>query len=559
MKRKAQRKIAVLMTALLFVVLVLPVFAADVYVKAGAKGKGTSPKDPYGELWKAVAKANRGDVIHVAAGTYNGKGGSGHFVVTVPYLTLAGGYNADFSSRDPFKNLTILERSKKYKGDWTGLPEGIIAGGEKEDHQGLIVDGLVLNCETRNHYKNDVVAMKAPTYPGKAFQARSPNIKIRNCIIMNPVGEGVYISWQGTENEISNCLIINTMYAALECRSSQPGSVVTIKNNTIAFGWFYPTKGGSFGVFVGSQGQLILENNIIAFMQTEGEEAGIGVINGFGNEDLVMKNNLFFACNGAFYKYMDSNKQNLVVYTNDGLDELNDEDFAEDFMLSESGDNREGDPGIKPDTAFATKFANFVGSEPGKLNMDAMNQWRQSMGLPLQADKGSARKNFGFAYPVKAVIPNLISTVDGVGAKADVNFEEYTSAGEAEKPADYEEVEVTDFKKGGKYEKGNDGRAVIFKAGMGDKKTVYELPNAGKNDYLCFMLLKPGEDTYTRENIYGYILKGSEAEDAWNKLFKKRDNYNKKGGVVIKGLAYDFPNRNYPYPVGVVITEVEKP
>jgi hypothetical protein len=403
------------------------------------------------------------------------------------------------------------------------------------------------------------VAVKAPTYAGKAFQANAANIKIRNCVIMNPVGEGIYIAWQGKDNEITNCFILNTFYAAIENRSSQPGSVVKIRNNTIAFSWFYPTKGGAYGVYVGREGQVVLENNIIAFMQTEGGEAGIGVSNQFGNEDLVMKNNVFFSCSGAFYKYMDSNKQNLVVTDSAGLEELNDGDLAGDYMLAESGGNAEKDPGIRPDKAFATKFANYVGSEPGKLDMDAMNQWRQAMGIPLQAEAGTARQNYGFAYPLKAVIPNLVSTIPGIGARSDVAFEEYKSAAAEEKPASYEDVEITDFKKGGKYEKGNSGRAVSFKAGLGDKQMIYELPNADRNDYICVMLLKPGESTYTRENIYAYILKGSQAAEDWDKLSKKRDSYNAAGGVFVKGLAYDFENKGYPYPVGVIILEVKKP
>ena len=64
-------------------------------------------------MWKALSKSVRGDVIHVTAGTYNGKGGSGAFIVKVPNLTLAGGYNSDFSKRDPFKFFTIFLRVKK--------------------------------------------------------------------------------------------------------------------------------------------------------------------------------------------------------------------------------------------------------------------------------------------------------------------------------------------------------------------------------------------------------------------------------------------------------------
>jgi hypothetical protein len=543
---------------LLFFSLGSLLFCADIYVKAGASGKGTSPKDPYDELWKAVDRAKRGDVIHVASGTYNGKGGSGHFVIKVPNLILSGGYSADFSSRDPFKNLTILERAKDYKGDWTGLPEGIIAGGEKSDHSCLIVDGFVLNCESRNSYKNNVVAIKAPTYAGKAFQANSPNIKIRNCIIANPVGEGIYITWQGKENEITNCFILNTFYAAIECRSAQPKSEVLIKNNTIAFGWFYPSKGGAMGIFIGTQGTIKIENNIIAFMNTEGGEAGFAVLNGFGNEDTVMKDNLFFSCSGGYYKYMDSNKQNLLVYKQNELDDLNSEDTWEDFMLAESGGNREGDPKISPDKDYIAKFAGFIEAQPGKLDMDAMNQWRQSIGLPMQAKDGTARQNYGFAYPIKAVVPNLVSKLTDVGAKDTVAFETYKSALADEAPAEYEEVDITDFKKGGKLEKGNDGRAVAFKAQMGDMKSTFELSLAPKTDYLCVELAKPGVSLPTRELIYGYILKGSQAQTDWDKLAKKRDNYNSAGGITVKGRAYDFENKGYPYPVGIVITEVKK-
>jgi hypothetical protein len=39
-------------------------FGADVYVRAGASGKG-SKDAPYGDLWKAMDRAIRGDVIHL--------------------------------------------------------------------------------------------------------------------------------------------------------------------------------------------------------------------------------------------------------------------------------------------------------------------------------------------------------------------------------------------------------------------------------------------------------------------------------------------------------------
>ena len=532
--------------------------AADIWVKAGANGKGKSKSKPLGYLWKAVDKAKRGDVIHVAQGTYNGKGGSGHFTVKSPNLCLVGGYNDDFSKRNPFKYFTILERAKDYRGDWTGLPEAIIAG-DSDDHSNLTVDGFLLNGESRNKYTpaKTKILIKG-CYKGCLFQTRCKNTRLLNSILLNPCGKGIYCTWQGDKNEISNCFILNTMYCGISTRSAQPDSKILIKNNVICFSWFYPGMGGSIGIFVGRQGQTIIKNNFIGFLQGEGGEGGLGVSNTFGNEDTIMQNNVFFSCTGGFYKYMDENKDNLLIWKNSEFEDLNDEDECESYMLTESGDNREEDAGLKPDKNFAGIFANFVGSSPGKLNMDFMNQWRRSVGLPLQAAAGTARQNYVPPYPWKAVIPGMQTKMDDVGAKADVEFASYKSKGTAEGPASYEEVSVSDFKKGAKYGKGNDGRPVMFQAAMGDLKMTYEIDEAPRTDHKCFQLIESGKMPPTRDHVWGYILKGTDADKKWKKYQKKAAKYNKKGGIWIYGRAYDFKNQNYAYPVGIVIDRVEK-
>ena len=50
-------------------------FAADWYVSPSGKNKneGTSPSAPLKNIWKAIELASAGDVIHVAAGNYNGQ------------------------------------------------------------------------------------------------------------------------------------------------------------------------------------------------------------------------------------------------------------------------------------------------------------------------------------------------------------------------------------------------------------------------------------------------------------------------------------------------------
>lgn len=535
--------------SLLLVLFCCCAFGKNIYVKAGAAGDGTK-EAPYGEFWNALSKCVRGDIIHVAAGTYNGKGGSGAFIVKVPNLTLVGGYNGDFSQRNPFKFFTILERAADYRGDWTGLPEGIIEGKHRTDHSNLTVDGFVLNSKSRNAYKPNGDINPRKSWKGTLFHAYSQNIKIRNSILLNPYGDGIYCTWAGKENEISNCFILNTFYTAVSTRSAQGNSIIKIKNNVIGFVWTQPGKGGGTSIIVGNQGQIILENNIFMFNQA------FAVNNGFGNEDTILKNNIFFQCQGGYYKFMDEDGQNLLMWKSQDLAKLNND--AESYMLLESGKNSDKDPGLKPDKDYYEKFTNFVASKPGKLNMDLLNKWRRSVGLPLQAEPGSPRKNWGMAYPLKAVIPDLVPRITGVGAAVKSSFEQYEAEAAADISKDYKEVAFDTFKKGAAGVKNLKGLPVSFKAGLGDRKYTFLVKSAPRTDYDCVMLLRPGEKVFTRKFVYGYLLKGSEAHKRWQKYLKKRDNYNAAGGIVIKGEAWYAGSEAYSYPVGVIIDSISR-
>jgi hypothetical protein len=465
-----------------------------------------------------------------------------------------GGYKGDFSERNPFKFHTVLERAKDYRGDWTGLPEGIIAG--DADHSGLTVDGFVLNGQSRNVYKDgngDINITKS--YKGMGFQANSANVKIRNCTIINPLGDGIYVSWQGKENEITNTFVVNTFYNGIATRSAQPDSVVKIKNSTVAFSWFYPSKGGGMSVFVGRQGKTVLEDNVLAFNQTEGGEAGYAVSNTFGNDETVLKGNVLFQSQGGYYKYMDGNKQSLVVWKPGELKELNSD--GEPFMLAEASGNVADDPKLSPDKEFFEKFSNFVASAPGKLEMTSVNEMRRALGLSLQAEPGSARKNYGMPYPLTGVVPGLVSKLPGKGVQVAGPFPEYKSAAAAEAPKDYAAITFDQLKKGAAGVKDLQGKPVTVKVGLGSKEvSTFLVKSAPRENYDCVKLLPPGVSEPTRENAFGYMLRGSEAAKEWEKLFKKKDKY--KDGVVVKGTAWYAGSDTYNYPVGIVIDQVSK-
>jgi hypothetical protein len=534
----------------------------EIFVKSGEDGDGSMVK-PYGTLWKALDKASRGDTIRVAGGVYEGKGGCGGWLIKVPNLTVVGGYAADFSSRDPFKNPTILQRAKDYKGDWTGLKDAIVAG--DQDHSGLVFDGFVLDAQSRNAYNAEGNVLPQKSFQGMIFKTSSKDIKIRNCIMLNPYGDGIECTWSGTGNEVSNCFVLNTFYEGISTRMAQDGAKVLIKNNTIAFGWFQPGKGGAIGVFVGRQGKTVIEDNVIGFLVTEGDEAGFAVTNTFGNDRTELKGNVFAQCQGGYYKYMDSDKKNLVVWKPADLEALNKD--AESCMLAKAGENVEADPGLRPDKTHFGRFSDYCASEPGKLNMDLMNQWRSAVGLNLQAEKGTSRKNFGLAYPREAVVPGLVSSIKGKGVQVAGPFEAYAAAsgaGEAAPEAaaatkkDYTTVEFDTFKKGAAGVKELAGKAVSFKAGIGSSSTEYLLKYAPRDQHACYKLIAPGESTMTTKAVFGYFLKGSDAHKAFEKHLKKQADVNKEGGLTIKGTAWYVGKDTYAYPVGVIVDEVVK-
>jgi hypothetical protein len=62
----------ILFITLLFVLSAHTLFAANIYVRDGASGSGTSWSDAYDELSSAEAAAVRGDIIYIAGGTYSG-------------------------------------------------------------------------------------------------------------------------------------------------------------------------------------------------------------------------------------------------------------------------------------------------------------------------------------------------------------------------------------------------------------------------------------------------------------------------------------------------------
>jgi hypothetical protein len=414
------------MRKIVMIVLSVAVFttvsAKDVYVRAGSSGNGTK-SSPYGTIADAINMGvYAGDVIHVAEGVYYGEGGSGKWTIAINNLTLVGGYSTDFSSRDPWGNRSILVRgmgdgafkqakAREHDKKW-GLsltktkasynPKAMIAG--EGNHSSTVIDGFTLDGYTRHTYKKngdlktDVGPIGTPL-----ISLSKQGCKIRNCTIVNSGGPGIQLSAKGvkgdesTWSEVSNCVIVNTLMEAIDFRigdmdpdRNPDGGYALIKDNTLAFVW--TMNGEGYGILVGRQTKLRIENNIIAFA------TDFGLNNGFGNKKATLVDNCFFNNMGGHYRYFATKNKVTVVEDNPSL--LSGKAARRKYYLSsKSAGNYIADPELTVDPGFFERFSNQVAADGGgKISMDDVNNWRSAMGLPLIGSSGSEKVNYAPIY-----------------------------------------------------------------------------------------------------------------------------------------------------------------
>ncbi|HEY1892787.1 MAG TPA: right-handed parallel beta-helix repeat-containing protein [Steroidobacteraceae bacterium] len=263
----------------------------DWFVRAGASGGDGSREKPFRDPFQALDKAEGGDVIHVALGDYFGKLHSGQWRITVRYLTLLGGYDAEFSERDPWTHPTcfLLGEDEKAKG----RPSGTILGSE-ENSDGLLVDGFIFDGASWNTYGKDgsLDGGTSPLAPlldlggGRA-------IAVRNCVFVNGSSSAVNISCPSGVFE--NNVLVNTCGDALTVRAEGAGPW-TVRNNTLLFA-SDPTqragtgKSSSGGTLLQLKGRAVvnLQSNILAFADNFGARLTIA------QQNLTLDNNVFAA------------------------------------------------------------------------------------------------------------------------------------------------------------------------------------------------------------------------------------------------------------------------
>ncbi len=543
--------------------MVVPVFGANFYVRAGSDGAGTK-SDPYGKIADALGEANAGDVIHVTEGVYYGDGDSGLWLIKVPNITIVGGYDKKFSKRHPFKYRTLLLRGLKKSNSyrecdkrnhkkWHSMKitkasyngNAMVYG--MGDNSGFILDGFFLDGHTRNTYKrNGDLHTGIGPVGSPLISMNKPGVKIRNCVVFNSAGRGIRLIASGLKKkpetwaEVSNCIIVNTLMSAIDFRVgtydpkiSKNSGYAIVKNNTIAFVW--TLSGEGYGLLVGRQTKIRAKNNLFSFSSM------VAINNGFGNKYLRLIDNNFWNNIGGVYKYWSPRSKLILIhdkpakYTGKG---------AKKYALSRrSKGNVEKDPSlVNIDKAFFEKFSNQIKSKGGgKVKWNSVNRWRSAMGLPLIGSKGSGKQNYAPIYEIENVLL-FPKASKKYGAQFEGPFKSYYSK-TVVLNKNYKEVKFL---------------ALVTSSALHKKdvKLKLKIKSKGYSDYYLKTLAPRGKYIVFKvggypKNTFLYVKRGSKALRSILEAYKARSE------VEIKGTAYSIKALYKKDKVAVIVDDAK--
>ena len=250
-------KIALFAVTAIFSALTLN--AAELYVsKDTGKNSNAGTKDaPFKNLQKALDVAAAGDKIHVAAGNYFGLMDKGYLEMKKP-VEIYGGYTADFSSRSPLKNRTLVMPPASSNG--TANSKGLLnieLSGEKNAN--LVIDGIIFDKGDSNAYHatngkpngvdtgmlqhppaagaNGVIGSKNPILRGSVGGGK---MLIQNCVFNNGAFYGIQMGFGKGDVKLLNNVFTSNAVAAVEIsglHNAPNGIQLEFAYNTVLYSW----------------------------------------------------------------------------------------------------------------------------------------------------------------------------------------------------------------------------------------------------------------------------------------------------------------------------------
>ena len=185
-------------------------------------------------------------------------------MIDKPWISLLGGYDRDFTARDPWESPSLLN----WPADSNTQAPGYLLEG-KGDHTGLIVDGFVFDHRTLNRYMQDGSLDASASNSSKEHVVFSPGVIVRNCVFAN----GAFGSLRMAPGEIlENNIFVNQYGMAVSVRGG--GTATTpptdIRGNSFLMVWdrVYGDGGRSTGnaLNLGSDLKVEVERNLFQFI-----------------------------------------------------------------------------------------------------------------------------------------------------------------------------------------------------------------------------------------------------------------------------------------------------
>jgi hypothetical protein len=367
----------------------------DWFVRAGESGGDGSREKPFRDPFQAIERAGRGDRILVSEGEYGGKLKSGKWVVDgKQYLALLGGWDREFTRRDPWNTPSLLH----WPADSKTSPQGYLLEGNG-DHTGLVVDGFVFDRRTQNRYTPDGFIDLNGSPDNEHLWVSSPEVVVRNCTFINGAGAAVRMSNQVT---FENNIVANVFSEAIRVTGGFGTRPAQVRDNTILFVWnrSRPHDGTSAtgsGVSLSGNVPAVLEGNVFQYVDNFAVRADSRL------NEVVLTNNAFFRNWAAF-----RSTQGMPPPT---VDEKS-MHLLSDLPFKKAEGNVVADGGFDVDPAFyASWFARTsqvtsrftpeewaqiappqAGGEPAKPGMGRALDWKQAAKLfPSNAQVKGAR------------------------------------------------------------------------------------------------------------------------------------------------------------------------
>jgi hypothetical protein len=467
---------------LMLLLVASPAHARDWFVRAGSSGDGSKEK-PFGDPFEAIDKCEANDAIHIAQGRYIGKLDSGEWKIPFDGIQLIGGYNDDFSQRDPwkFQSMLVWDKNAKNKPDDERIVSTV---------KDTVLDGLVLDGQEQNEYDDTGRTPKDLDHSTGMVRLALAGT-VRNCMFVNTGREGVVCPCGST---IENNLFLNTFDNAVKINStSENKTPAIIKNNTFLWSWDdrAPGTGRDSGNAIYMSGPADISANIFGFCDNN------AIFCALATERSSITDNVFFM-------NLFSNLK-LFVQGQDVVVDDKTSDLWDETGLKASGGNQSANPGMALDPGWMEGTTKRTASEPGKVNMDDWNKARQLLGLDLIGTGGKAASGIAPAYPLDKAIALMAPKDDSIKAGARILKLEPKFSGEiASAPA--KTYEKSDLTKWADNPDSVDGKSLEMTIAMSSVANISGIPAVYKeDDYEGIKIYDPTGGT----QITGFYKKGS--------------------------------------------------